>query len=69
MSAAAQPARRDAAVWREVDPESGDPVFICPRCWPDVAAEWRRRGDVTVRRLRPRPNWARCAVCDPEDVC
>ena len=55
--------------WREVNPESGDPVFICPRCWPEVAAEWRSRPDVTVRKLRPRPAWARCGACEPEDVC
>ena len=59
----------DAAGWRAVDPEMGDLVLVCPRCWPDVAACWRDRADVTVRELGPQPAWARCGVCDPEDVC
>ena len=59
----------DAARWRAVDPETGDLVFVCPRCWPDVAAEWRARTDVTVRALAARPGWARCGVCDPDGVC
>ena len=60
----------DAAVlWRAVDPEVGDPVVVCPGCWPRVAASWRARVDVTVRTLEPRPAWARCGVCDPEGAC
>ena len=58
-----------AAGWRVVEPEAGDPVFICPGCWPAVAAYWRARADVTVRELGARPPWARCGVCEPECVC
>ena len=57
------------ARWHEVDPEAGDPVVVCPRCWPLVAASWRARADVTVLTLGPRPAWARCGVCDPEGAC
>ena len=59
----------DAVGWRAVNPEMGDQVFVCPRCWPDVAAHWRARADATVRELAARPEWARCGVCDPECVC
>ena len=70
MSGAGQPVRPDtAAAWREPDPESGDPVFVCPRCWPAVAARRRSRADATVREPGPRPAWARCGVCEPEDAC
>ncbi len=69
MSGAAQPATPKRGAWRAVDPEMGDLVFVCPGCWPEVAAEWRARRDVTVRKLAARPRWARCGVCDPEDVC
>ena len=62
-------AEPDAVGWRVVDPESGDPVFVCPRCWPVVAEYWRRRANVTVRVVGTRPDWARCGVCDPERVC
>jgi len=68
VSVAVEPAaKRDR--WRAVEPESGEPAYVCPACWPEVAAEWRRRKDVTVRELAARPRWARCGVCDPEDVC
>ena len=60
---------KPSAGWRAVDLASGGLVYVCPRCWPDVAAEWRRRRGGTVRRLAARPRWARCGVCDPEDVC
>ena len=63
------PAVAAAAVWRTVDPEAGDPVVVCPACWPRVAASWRARVDVTVRTLEPRPAWARCGMCDPEGAC
>ena len=72
MSGAASGTARKAAEagpWRAVDPETGDLVLVCPGCWPEVAACWRGRADVTVRRLRRRPAWARCAVCEPEDGC
>ena len=59
----------DAAGWRALDPETGDLVFVCPQCWPNVAAEWRARADVAVRELETRPMWARCGMCDPEGVC
>ena len=58
MSAAAgrgdetTPASDAGARWHEVDPEAGDPVVICPQCWPLVAASWRARLDVTVRTAR-----------------
>ena len=55
--------------WRAVEPETGEPVFICAACWPAVEAAWRRRAGVTVRVLRRRPAWARCGVCDPERAC
>ena len=69
MSGAARPATPKRGAWRAVDPETGDLVFVCPACWPEVAAEWRARRDVTVRKLAARPRWVRCGVCDPEDVC
>ena len=58
-----------AAPWREVDTGAGGPAMVCPGCWPDVAAEVRSRRGVEVRVLDERPAWARCGVCDPEDVC
>ena len=58
-----------AAVWRVADLEAGDPVVVCPACWPAVAPYWRSRADATVRLLGARPAWARCGVCDPERVC
>ena len=58
-----------AALWRVVDPEAGDPVVVCPECWPQMAALWRARVNMTVRTLEPRPAWARCRVCDPEGTC
>ena len=63
------PAGDAAAGWRMVDPEAGDPLVVCPACWPLVAASWRACVDVTVRTLEPRPAWARCGVCDPEGAC
>ena len=54
----------DAAGWRVVDP-----VFVCPGCWPAVASYWRDRTDATVRVVGPRPEWARCGICDPERAC
>ena len=59
----------DAGGWRVADPEAGDPLFVCPSCWPAVAEYWRSRADAMVRVLGPRPAWARCGVCDPERVC
>ena len=59
----------DGSGWRVADPEAGDPVFVCPWCWPEVAAYWQARPDATVRVVGPRPEWARCGVCDPERVC
>ena len=59
----------DAAGWRVADPEAGDPVFVCPGCWPAVASYWRDRTDATVRVVGPRPEWARCGICDPERAC
>ena len=61
--------RPDAAGWRVAEPEAGDPVFVCPACWPEVASHWRDRTDTTVRVLGRRPEWARCGICDPEPVC
>ena len=70
MKAVAEPMRApDLGGWREVDPESGGPVFVCPRCWPKVEAGWRARADIAVRKLGARPRWARCGVCEPECVC
>ena len=60
----------DAAGWRvAADPEAGDPVFVCPWCWPAVASYWRDRTDATVRVVGPGPDWARCGICDPERAC
>ena len=58
-----------ATPWREVDAGTGAPVIVCPACWPQVAAQLRDRPGVEVRLLDGRPEWARCAVCDPELVC
>ena len=69
MTGAVKPAASKRGGWRAVDPETGDLVFVCPACWPDVAPRWRLRADVTVRELSARPRWARCGVCDPEDLC
>ena len=61
--------RLDTA-WREVvDPGTGGPMFICPKCWPEAGAYWRARPNATVRTVGVRPNWAQCAVCDPERMC
>ncbi|MYN64898.1 MAG: hypothetical protein F4X11_07710 [Acidobacteria bacterium] len=74
MSTAAERSRRatdgpDGAGWRVADPEAGDPVVVCPWCWQAVAEYWQARPDATVRVVGPRPEWARCGVCDPERVC
>ena len=61
--------RRAAARWREVDAGTGAPVFVCPKCWPEMAAWVRGRSGVEVRVPDERPDWARCAVCDPAQVC
>ena len=55
--------------WRCVEPEAGGPVFVCPSCWPLVAAYWEEREDATVRTLAERPEWARCGLCEPEYEC
>ena len=63
-------AKRVAAVWREVvDPGTGGAMFICPKCWPEAGAYWRARPSAAVRVLGARPEWAQCAVCDPERMC
>ncbi len=58
-----------AAPWREVDAGTDAPVIVCSACWPQTAARLRGRRGVAVRLLDERPEWARCAVCDPEPVC
>ena len=60
---------RPVAPWGEVDADAGAPVIVCPGCWPEVAARVKNRCGVEVRMLDERPAWARCGVCDPEDVC
>ena len=55
--------------WRLIDPDSGQPVCICPVCWPAAERVLRRGGGLTVRQLVPRPSWARCGICDPDDPC
>ena len=63
-------AKRVAAAWREVvDPATGGAMFICPKCWPEAGAYWRSRPNARVRVLGTRPDWAQCAVCDPERMC
>ena len=62
-------AKPAAARWRVAEPEAGDPVFVCPRCWPAVVSYWQERPDATVRVVGRRPEWARCGICDPERVC
>ena len=63
-------AKRAASAWREVvEPATGRAMFICPRCWPEAGAYWRARPNATVRVLDNRPNWAQCAVCDPDRMC
>ena len=56
-------------LWREVDACTGAPEIVCPACWPEMAVRLRDRPGVEVRLLDGRPEWARCAVCDPEPVC
>ena len=63
------PAKPDAPGWRVADPEAGDPVLVCPWCWPAVEAYWRDRADATVHVVGRRRAWARCGVCGPERVC
>ena len=58
-----------AAPWREVDVDASAPVSVCPGCWPEMAERLKNRSGVEVRVLDERPAWARCGVCDPEDVC
>ena len=61
--------RRDGK-WREVvDPGTGGAMFICPRCWPEAGAYWRVRPNAAVRVLGARPEWAQCAVCEPDGMC
>ena len=55
--------------WREVDTGAGAPVIVCHACWPQTAERLRGQSGVEVRVLYERPEWARCAVCDPEQVC
>ena len=55
MKGAVKPAPKRGS-WRAVDPEMGELVFVCPACWPDVAAGWRAWADVTVRELVARPS-------------
>ena len=55
--------------WRLIDPNSGQPVCICPVCWPAVELALQDRGCLTVRQLVPRSSRARCGVCDPDDPC
>ena len=40
MTAAAKQAvaEPDPAGWCVADPEAGDPVFVCPWCWPTVGS-------------------------------
>ena len=40
-----------AAVWREVDAETGAPVFVCPDCWREIEAAG---GRVTLVRIDPK---------------
>ena len=61
--------RLAATPWHEVDAGADGPVMVCPGCWPEVAARLRDRSGVEVRVLDERPEWTRCAVCDPEQVC
>ena len=63
------PAVSRSGRWRAVDPDVGDLVLVCPRCWPRAARAVRGRVDLTVRELLQPPSWARCAVCEPEDSC
>ena len=55
--------------WRLVDPEAGQPVCVCPFCWPAAERALGRGGRLIVRQLALRPSWARCGVCDPDDPC
>ena len=45
-----QPTRR----WRLVDPDCGQPVFVCPACWPAIRCVLPRGLAVTVRQVAPR---------------
>ena len=54
--------------WRAVEPEAGDPMFVCAGCWPAVEAEWGSRSGVTVRVLRRRPA-GRAGACATRSGC
>ena len=60
-----QPAGR----WHLVDPVCGQPVYVCPACWPAIRRVLPRAEAAAVRQVGPRPRWAQCAVCDPDLVC
>ncbi len=63
-------AKRADTAWREVvDPGTGGALFICPGCWPEAGEHWRARPNARVRLLGARPEWAQCAVCDPDRMC
>ena len=65
-----RPMRRVVPAWREVvDPATGGAMFICPTCWPEAGAFWLARPNAKVRVLGARPDWAQCAVCDPDRMC
>ena len=56
-------------VWRLLDEDMGNPLVVCPTCWPDVViALLRTRLSVVAQVLGVRPEWARCGVCDPDDA-
>lgn len=53
--------------WRLVDPDAGQPVCVCPSCWPAAERALRRAGCFTVRQLVPRPAWGRMAASSWRD--
>ena len=60
---------RPPAPWRLIELECGQPVYVCPACWPAVRPLLPPGGAVAVRQVVPRPRWAQCAVCEPDPVC
>ena len=60
---------RPPAPWRLIELECGQPVYVCPACWPALRRVLPLGLAITVREVVPCPRWAQCAVCEPDPVC